>query len=425
MWLELFKEYKTYEIDQIILPRYSDTVNPPCMNLCGNGPGTIIKTNKNILNLSQQKYKSIIQTEDFGKNTAQWSSGEYNRPDYLAAILRPMLKNFTLCGFDETNSNYTQGGVVNNQPWNWNPVDRFPDLYGGIFLQSTGCIVRDINLFYIPGTALWLTRSGAVNNGAIKQFDVEKNSVFDCSFERVYRGFDIQTIDSMVGRLQGHAARDYGIKFSAGSTQIDGTLHFWGIFPGPCVWFTKEAGACWGGPFYVENSNIGILLESSKNILGPIYSKDCIISNIKISGERNVIGPIDLDVRESAYGLFIINHFNKIIGGNITLPNKLSTGIHIEYSGGNGLIINNLDIIGIRGGIGLSAYGTLNNSRISLHLQNLDIGLDLNTAGTSRIGTNNTIDITHNYVSKPVSLPKTWHPSNRIYINGVQQQPVR
>lgn len=420
MWLELCKTYKNYDVDQIILPRFSDGINNPAIKLQGEGVGTTITANANTLN-QLTKYKSIIQSEDFGRNLAQWSAGEFNRPEYLKAFLRPELRDFTIRGYDETKSNYTAGGVVNNQPWQWNPSDKFPDLYGGIFLQSTGCRINNVNAFYIPGTAFWFTRTGAVNMGAIKEYDVEKNSIFDCTAQRCYRGFDIQTIDSMVGRLQGHALRDFGIKFSAGSTQIDGTIHFWGVFPGPCVWFPFSAGSCWGGPFYVENSTVGILVESSKNILGPIYSKDCVEANIKLFSERNTLGPLDIEVRDKAIGISIRGQFNKIFNSEITLSNNSSVGIEVNSSTGSGnrLVFDNINIIG-NGGAGIKVNDVLNFSRISTHLQNLNDGIDLYPLKRSTLGVGNIIDVTYTNVSRPIILPPDWHISNKIYLNGNQ-----
>jgi hypothetical protein len=41
----------------------------------------------------------------------------------------------------------------------------------------------------------------------------------------------------------------------------------------------------------------------------------------------------------------------------------------------------------------------------------------------SKIGLANEIDITTTNVATSINMPPTWHPSNRIRINGVLQQP--
>jgi hypothetical protein len=244
---------------------------------------------------------------------------------------------------------------------------------------------------------------------------------------RAYRGFDIQVVDAVVGGLQGYALRDYGVRFSAGSTQIDGAVHFWGVSPGPCAWFPAKAGACWGGPFYVENAPLGMLIESAGNVLGPIYSKHCTQANIKLAGERNVLGPIDLEVTAGATGVALYGQFNKLLGGSVTLKGGTAIGVSVAAGGnsGNGLVIRDVRFLGTSAteGTAFTTADVLNNATIKAHFQNVGTGMQLFPSGVSKLGRANEIDITTSAVTTPIQLPPTWHASNRVRINGVLQQP--
>jgi hypothetical protein len=423
-------------VTQHVIPRYANVEGKlsrratqsmgPAGQLIGRGPMSVLSGNAETKN---RPVKAIVVTEDVGKQIAQWSSGEFKQPGYRPAVLRPVLRDFTLVGHDETGTNYQSGGVVNNEPGRHNPADKFPDLYGGIFLQASGAQVENVTIFYIPGTALHIARTGAVNTGAFGPWDVEKTMIRNCAVHRAYRGFNIQVVDAVVGRLQGYALRDYGIKFTAGATQIDGAIHFWGVSPGPCVWFPESAGGCWGGPFYVENSPIGMLIESSGNTLGPIYSKQCHQANIKITNERNVLGPIDIEVAAGATGVSIYGQFNKLLGGSVTLASPTAIGIGVVAGGnsGNGLVIRDIRFLGASptSGTAFTTADVLNNTTINAHFQNVGTGMQLYPQNVSKIGMANNIDITTSAVTTPISLPPTWHRSNRIRINGILQRPGR
>jgi hypothetical protein len=374
-----------------------------------------------------QAVKAVVKTEDFGELTAQWSGGEYKHSEYRPAILRPVLRDCTIVGHDETGTNYGPGGVVNDNPGRWNPAESFPDLYGGAYIQGSGAQIENVTAFYIPGTAFWIVRSGAVNAGAFGPWDVEKTIVQNCDAHRAYRGFNIQVVDAVVGRLQGYALRDYGIKFTAGATQIDGALHFWGVSPGPALWFPASGGLCWGGPIYAESSPVGMLIESSGNQLGPIYTKACSEANIKLLNQRNVLEPIDVEVAAGATGIIIHGQFNKLLGGSITLVNTSAVGVSVMAggNGGNGLVIRDIRFLGASSseGVAFTTADVLNNATIEAHFQNVGTGMELYPGRISKIGMANDIDITTTAVTTLINLPPTWHPSNRIRINGVQQEP--
>jgi hypothetical protein len=423
-------------VTQHIIPRYvsgapqpADQPNKsvgPAGQLIGWGPMSVLRGNAQT---RSQPVKAVVITQDFGKLIAQWSAGEFGKKEYLPAVLRPVVRDCTIAGFDETGTNYASAGVVSNEPGKHNPAGKFPDLYGGVFIQASGALLENVTAFYIPGTAFWVARTGATNAGAFGPWDSEKTTIRHCQAHRAYRGFDIQVVDAMVGGLQGYALRDYGVKFTAGATHIDGAIHFWGVSPGPCVWFPSTAGPCWGGPFYVENSPIGMLIENSGDHLGPIYSKACSEANIKITSERNVLGPVDLEVASGAIGISIYGQFNKILGGSITMTAATAVGVSVAAGGnsGNGLVVRDVRFLGKSAteGTAFTTADVLNNATIKVHLQNVGTGLQLNPDGVSKVGMANDIDITTTSVSTPISLPPTWHPSNRVRVNGIVQQPGR
>ena len=68
-----------------------------------------------------------------------------------------------------------------------------------------------------------------------------------------------------------------------------------GTSPAPAAWFsTTTADRCWGGPWYVETSDIGMKIESNGNVLGPIYSHHCLYGNIHILGRYNTVRDFEI-----------------------------------------------------------------------------------------------------------------------------------
>jgi hypothetical protein len=307
------------------------------------------------------------------------------------------------------------------------------DKYHGVLLRGSGLLVKDVNLFYFPGTAVEIQRGGAGGpTGPRLPFDRANSRVWDCKVNRAYRGFLINA-PAFVGRLEGFALRDYGIKFTAPGVQIDGELHFYGVGIGgadePAVWFATGADNCVGGPIYAENAPIAMLVESSGNRLGPIHSIVGFSKNLVIKGERNIIGPVNIEVSANATGITLHDQFNKVLGGSIELLSTTANGIHIESGGdsGNGLVIRDIRFhggISTTQGTAITTNAVLNNCTIEAHFHTIGTGIDLNPGGNSKLGTNNYINInTTNVNTATINMPSSWDDdSNRIWINGVEQQ---
>jgi hypothetical protein len=232
-----------------------------------------------------------------------------------------------------------------------------------------------------------------------------------------------------VGRLEGTDLRDYGIKFVNGAAQIDGALSFRRIGKGgvdqPAVWFPASAGACWGGPIYVDDAPVGVLIESAANELGPIFAKVCKLNNIDIRAERNTLGPLELEVAADAAGVSIYTQFNKLLGGTIKMMAPSAVGVSVKFGGnsGNGIIIRDVTFIGQSSsqGTAITTADVLINCTIEAHFINVGTGIDLTPGGGNMLGTKNTIRITTENVTYPIKLPSSIDPSNNIWINGVKQ----
>jgi hypothetical protein len=337
----------------------------------------------------------------------------------VTSVPAPPYDKFTLNGTTSSGT-YTGGGQ-------WTS-DYYSDKYDGLLVNSSGPLIENVQVFAIPGTAMVVTRGGSSLSGQLRPFDREKTRVWNCVVKRAYRGIDVQVVDSIIGRLEGFGLRDYGLKISIGACQIDGALHFYGIGAGPAIWFATPYGDFnWGGPIYGESSATGVFIESNGNMLHDIYSHTCWEDCIRISGARNVIRGLYINLPFSGsqpMGVRITGQYNTINTGDIYVPAS-STGVLLADATGQQLL--NLRL---HGGSGATLID-LNNAGQDLNYCTIDIlvdggalALDLrDTNGSSRIGDRNTIRIRSPNGTPPtrfLDLPDNWHPNNNIEINGIR-----
>jgi hypothetical protein len=443
-------------VTQHVIPRYASGVAQPTSwspirsiapagQLIGVGPASVIRGNAQTQN---QAVKAVVITEDFGRpDLAMFGSGEYNQPTFKPAVLRPVVRDLTVLGYEDPSAepNYTSGGKVNDRPGQFNPKEQWPDLYGGVFMHGTGIRCENVTAFYIPGTAFHFVRTGASNAGAYAPWDVEKNTVWDCAAIRAYAGFDLQVIDMHVGKLQGYALRDYGVKFTAGSAQIDGAIHFWGVSPGPAVWFPSTGGGCQGGPIYAENSPTGILIDSQNNDLSHIYSKECTGKNIHLAelSSNTRLSHLWLDVMSGAIGVIDEGNFNRLLNGKVRLFGSSSIGVQIlpvgepGFEHHRGTVIRDLFFEGVASGQGVGIDAdmegsgqnvTISDCIIVGHFKNLAVGIDLYDDTNSRLrlgernyiyattdgGVTNLVDVGPNWGTTPQTT------TNQVWVNGVR-----
>jgi hypothetical protein len=215
-------------------------------------------------------------------------------------------------------------------------------------------------------------------------------------------------VDALVGRLTGSNLRDYGVKFEYGAAQIDGALHFYGIGEGttdaPAVWFSGNAGPCWGGPIYAETSPVGVRIDSSGHKLTGVYSHTCYFRNLWIGGERNTVENFEIDVYDGITEVFG-GEAVLISGQSITLSNGTFGGRHpipagetaIRLGNGTRQTLNNISFVGTDGSSAplIRVQQPLNDSLIIARTRDGGTFLELYIVTTGRVqaATSSTIQL--------------------------------
>jgi hypothetical protein len=467
---------------QHVIRRYSNGTNHPAGQLRGWGPGSLIAATAQTASLPVDT-RAVVITEDYDKTIAQWQSGPVG---VLPAVLQTQVRDCTIAGYDDTGMDYADPGVVGS--WVWTEEGQggttlTDDLYDLALIRSTGAVINGVNLFYGPGTALVITRgSNDILNGQERPFDKEKFSIHRVRIDRCFRGISVATIDGTMGNIEIANLRDYGIKIESGAAavQFDGTVHIWGIgsnganytdigdanptvSPGACLWVSSGAGGNWGGPWYVETSRIGMLLDGAANSFGPIHSLNCFESNITIVGERNTIHNVQIDIADGiteingGQGIWIANQdttvrdvvFRHVDPNTGAAGQRVPSGeICIRITNGNRLMLTGINIYGTRnstaplmrveGKIGETDV-TLNDSIIEIVAQGGHDVLDLYSDNVDRIGSGNRIWVsTWDISGYPIKLAPVWLPEsdnnlndvdkkqeqNEVYIDGVRYYRV-
>jgi hypothetical protein len=280
-----------------------------------------------------------------------WTNGS----EAIDAVLQPEIRDCTIAGKDDV-GNYTSGGLVNDNPGFWNPatghptLDDHPDLETGLYLRSSAPLVENVRFFHIAGTCCTVVQPEGLESlvGAYQPFDREKPMLRNLWFLRAYRGLEIAQIDAVVGNITCRAMQDFGVKFSAGSIQIDGPMHLYGVSsspattgadPAPAAWFhTTAADRCWGGPWYVETSDIGMKVNSNVNVLGPIYSHTCAYGNILVEGSYNTVRDFEVtpnDILTSGMPDSVNGTAFQLDVANTFLNDELN-GMRVEIVSGDG-----------------------------------------------------------------------------------------
>jgi hypothetical protein len=445
-------------VTQHIIPRYHNGVSHPAGQLRGYGPASVIRGTV----YSSSNPQPIVATQDFNGAVNHWDYFTDPPPvGGLEAVLQPVIRDLSILGkVDLPGYVDTQGGPpdkVNSNPGVWNPASTHPDLEHGLFVKASAPQIEGVNFFHIAGTCLRVSQTDNLDNlqGPILPFDREKPRIYNCFAQRAYEGFDIAVIDCIVGALSGRALRDYGIKFTSGATQVDrgsSGIHFWGVSsspattgaaPAPAVWFPSGAGACWGGPWYPETSDIGMLIESAANRLDNIYTKDCPYGNIKILNSKNILSRFECNIQDGtteanmAQGILISAQETTLRDGwfgstSPTPGSPVPNGeIAIRITGTNSgerITLDNLVFFGTGTSAVpmISVEAPLNRSTIVIKAFNTTNGgtlLDLFTGNVDRLGVGNYIWIQSNNVATPIKLdPMGWdNANNEIYVNGVLQ----
>jgi hypothetical protein len=342
----------------------------------------------------------------------------------------------------DTNDQSGLGFHVNVTPTNLLTHPGFYDREIGLGMRASGSRIKGVRHFNIAGPAAKIIRPTGSTLGSVLPFDEEMVEIDDVSIYRCYSGYELNAADTQLGSYEAEFLRDWGLKFKAGGGyKIRGPVHVSGVYSGrpdsqsPAVWFASDVGLSFGGPWYVENSDIGMLLESSGAKPAPFYSHTCIHGNLRILGQRNTISNFEINVLDGVTkvngreGIYIFGPSTTLSNGTTgaPVPNG-EIAIRAVDSGRERLTLNNIILVGtdnstapliqIRG-----SAGGLDESRIDVKFVDGGVGLDLNTDGANQLGTGNIIRITATSMTgSAVNLNSAWNDvDNEIYINGVLQ----
>lgn len=409
---------------QFVIPRYRTGSSFPAGQIVGYGPGTLLV---GTATTKDQTPAAIVVTEGFTEDLAAWQGGTSGAQ--TAAVLQPFLEDCTIAGYHS--SNWTTAGVVSDNPYTYNTdLATYPDLYVGADLIGQGGMVRNVNLFYIPGTAMFVNRAGNGRLGAILPNDKTEWTVENVSIKRVYRGLWMRATDCSCHCISVESARDWGVRLS--NACLADKIHTFGVgyaaeadgTGGAGIWLADDGG-CICSDFYAETGPVGLLISTNNNKLNGFKSLGCTTASIKIAGTNNIVSGISNCATSggTCIGCDITNQYNTVTDGTFTLTAGATA---IKDENGTGTCLRNLTInaYNLNTCKGVVVTGTLNFARYDVHVVG-GTGIDL-SAG--HIGTKNTINVTTGVSTvTPVSWPsgETWNttPSadaNLVYINGVR-----
>ena len=418
---------------QWIIPRYANGKTPPAGGLVGYGPASVVRATADTVKLP---VKAVVITQDYDKPARMFQSVK-QQEKVLPPVLRPFIRDLTIAGYDAQRDDWLGGGDVNDSG------EPGVDKYDGLLWRASGGQVENVSIFGIPGTAAVFTRGCCPNDKAagLRPFDDEKLTLWNVHLGRCNRGIDIQVVDAVVGRLFARSCKEYAFKFSAGSTQIDGSIHSWGGQRG--VWFAKGAGPCQGGPFYVEQGPVALLIESSSNDLGPIYSHSSTEACVRVAGSNNTLKQVRIEAKGfEPVGVEILDQQNTLADSRIGVPAG-KTGIRVAGWGGMHLKIRDASIMGGSDATLIDCSECvvpLSGAVIGALLRGGGKGIGIKLVGKdgkSKLVAHNTIvvvtppDVANGGLTKIIDLPAGWQSTtprkttNTVMINGVRWYPAK
>jgi hypothetical protein len=291
----------------------------------------------------------------------------------------------------------------------------FKDREIGLAMQASGPLVDNVGFFHIPGTACIIQRGGGDLAGSIQPFDREFASLEDLSVYRAYRGISIEVVDTEVGNIEVEYLRDYGLRVLYGNAKFRGAVHVSGVksgvapaIYGTALWLPSTGGPSWGGPFYCENSDVGMRIDSSGNKITNFYSHSCNYRNLwfDYTSQRNSVSNFEIEVLD---GISEINGGEAVLiaGQASTLSNGTIGGglsavpageIGVRITNGNRQTIRDVDFVGTFQSsaplisVSCNAFAPFNNSIIISKCTNAGTFLDLHplyASGKARAGADN------------------------------------
>lgn len=424
---------------QFVIPRFHDGKNAPAGQIIGQGPQSVLSATAATAELPAAT-RAIVITEDFGERISQW---QLQSKGATAAVLQPRLRDVSIIGYspDDWLSNKQS---VNPQPNKWNKTS--PDLYAGFLGQAGGGELENVTVFGIPGTAIYVARSGTPLAGPQLPFDRVKWNNNKLNIRRVFRGLWQNATDSYVTDVEVEAFRDYGVRL--GTHRADGAVQFARIHcygggmlaadntaeiekaggmpagvDGAAIWIDGDD--CHGVDCYGENAPVGLYIRGSYAALDGFKSLGCGVANLVFAGSHGHVSKAHLDA--TAIGAHFVNQYNTLADSTIKPAGAARA---IVLANGINQILRDVvvDSYGNAEGVGIEVKTTLTNCRITAHIAGGAVGLDFTSGG---IGASNVIRLTtSNGTVTPALLPPGWSTTPKkttsdVRVNGVQFYPPR
>ena len=266
----------TTTITQYVIPTFGDGAKHPGGQLRGSGPGTVIVGTADTESLPSDT-EAIVITDDYDvDNMSQWQNGTDGHPEYAPAMLCPVISDLTIAGYDPTENNYANDGSdVNSEPW-LHDDGKMPK-YDLLRVRGNGAEVRNVKLFYCPGTAMVIFRDVNDMEGPVGEFDREINTISDVCFNRVYAGIDIRSVDHQIAHVEGTRWRDFGLKASDHHQLHDIHVYGGGDYG---IWLEGDGNQLTNSyPEHVlfgpEELAIGLYVEGNQNVIKSLRSHHC------------------------------------------------------------------------------------------------------------------------------------------------------
>lgn len=322
----------TTATNQQIIPRYRAGSAYPSGQLVGWGVQSVLAATAQT---AAQDEPAVVITQGIDEPISEWQAG--SGPEYTAAVLQPRITDLSIHGHS---SDWTTNNVVGDQPNITNlPVGSHPDLYDGLRAVGGGGVVREVNIFGVPGTALYVARVVSSRVGKILPYDRVRWDVSRINCRRVFRGTWIDALDSSCADIEVESFRDWGVRI--GST-LRGSIHFQRIHVfggghgddpdgtgGAAIWV--DGSNCQGQQIYPENAQVGLHITGPHCLIQQLYSHSCGTANVRVWNDHCRINQFhigdvhDVNTYVTGIGIHMAGQYTTVTDGVLELKNNGST----------------------------------------------------------------------------------------------------
>jgi hypothetical protein len=383
----------TTHADQFVIKRYGNGVSGGAQQILGWGAASMLAGTARTRGIA---LPALIASEGFGDGVS---------------LLNPVLSGLTIAGYNDAKGYYASGGSVGSSA-----AQDFgkPTLYDGAVLRANGALLDNVHFFYIPGTALRLVQAGTIGESE------QANLLRDVSVARTYGGLSVKG-KNVLENIEVEETRDFAIRVEPESTVLMQNIH---TYSANAIGLeVLEGSRVYVENIYPEQSLVGMRIHGDGSYISGLHSHTNRRAVAEIFGNANQIDVFDVWVASAATGFQIGTGSGTSGSGTVLMDGQigLSHGsVGVRLAAGNVTISNvSLGGYGATNRVAIRAEKVINDSYIDIDCNYLDICLDLNYLGISRLGRNNTIIIkTTDGVTNAINLPVAWDPSNQIYIDG-------